>query len=168
MDSLATSDADFGPKGWGAKALRVLACLAVRSVVVAARIMIVYCGDGRVRFTACSDCRCLFFVWPANSKRLQAAGCGGRRLLPNAPLCRVRLRRACTTQWLNRRLESLPKLESHPPQTEQRLSDTSCRSPQTPSLCSSVGIVALLGPTRTSCCRAAGTTTRTKRVRQPL
>ena len=81
MDSLATSDADFGPKGWGAKADRVLACLAVRSVVVAARIMIVYCGVGVLRFSfaACSDLQGSFFV-ACDSKRLQA-GFRGRRVL---------------------------------------------------------------------------------------
>ena len=96
MDSLATKLADFGPNGWGAKADRVRACLAVRSVVVAARIMIVYCGDGVLRFSFCSQRCCAPFLWPAKASDCKLVVAAGA-FYSNARLCRVQLLRACTT-----------------------------------------------------------------------
>ena len=148
MDSLATKLADFGPNGWGAKALRVLACLAVRSVVVAARIMIAYCGVGVPRFSfAASDLLCSFFV-ACESKRLQASGFAAgdcRQMLP----CRAPLLRACTSV-----AKSLEELVLHKsatsPVLKLRATPLGHVVPQSPGLVrgSAHWIVALLGSTR--------------------
>ena len=89
------------------------------------------------------------FLWPA-----RASDC---KLASSRPATVVKCYRVVyrcferARQWLNRWLgpKSL-QAKCYLAKSEQRLLDTSCRSPQTPSLCSSVGIVALLGPTRTS------------------
>ncbi len=92
----------------------------------------------------------LFFV-ARESKRLQAsefAASDCRQMLP----CRVPLLRACTPVAKSLAWAKEPASKKcYLAKSEQRLLDTSCRSPQTPALSSSVGIVALLGPTRTSC-----------------
>ena len=127
MDSRATSDADFGPKGWGAKADRVLAGRAARVILVAARIMIVYCGDGVLRFSfAASDLLCSFFV-ACESKRLQP-GCRGRRVFFKCEIVPCTAAQSVHDSGFNRCLGDESKCEMLARLKQQRLADTFRRS----------------------------------------
>ena len=96
--------------------------------------MVVYCGDGVPRcdlaFAACSDLQCSFFV-ARESKRLQASGFAAgdcRQMLLYVYRCFERARLRLKSPLVDKKsLES----KCYSPSLEHRLSDESCRSPQT-------------------------------------